>query len=105
MPVEAGVDEIALAFTADAYSRTYKSRAVTIAAVTRGSPLTTRRGIRLVPDRVVKDARTSLVLPPVTDHHPTHALDAALDGIAARYGPRTAGLVALQLEYQRASPR
>ena len=96
--VDEGVDEIALALTADAYSRTYQSQAVTVAG--RPDALTTRRGIRLVPDRAAKDAGTDLVLGSVERERPTQALDASLDGIAERYGRRTAAFVALQLEYR-----
>ena len=94
--VDEGVDEIALAFTADAYSRTYRSRAL---AVSPGGQLVrTRRGLRLVtsPLPAAKSNRVSLG---VADAHPALAVDRALDGIAARYGRRTAAFVALQLEY------
>jgi len=99
IPVKDGVDEIALALTADAYSRTYRSRVVTIAD--HQQALTTRRGLRLVPDRAAKDAHTNVVLAPVTGERPAQALDAALDDIAVRYGERTAAFVALQSEYKR----
>lgn len=97
IPVENGVDEIALAFTADAYSRTYRSRALTIG---HGAPVTTRGGLRLVPDRTTEEARPDALLA-MANERPARALDAALDGIAERYGAGTAAFVALQLEYQR----
>jgi hypothetical protein len=95
--VEDGVDEIALALAADAWSRTYRSRAVTSAP----SPVTTRRGLTLVPD---EDAVRHRALPPLPTEHPARALDAALAGIGERYGEATAAFVALQLEYPWRSP-
>jgi putative intracellular protease/amidase len=97
VPVEAGVDEIALALTADAYSRTYRSHALTVAATP--APLTTRRGLTLVPDRAAGTSVVDHMLPPVRTRHPAEALDASLVDLAHRYGPRTAAFVALQLEY------
>lgn len=99
IPVAEGVDEIALALTADIYSRTYRSHAFTLAE--RRDVLTTRRGIQLVPDQAAGNARVDLVLPAVSAERPTRALETALDDVAKRYGKRTAAIVALQLEYQR----
>ena len=90
--VEDGVDEIALALVADAYSRTYRSRAVTAAA----GPVTTRHGLTLVPDG---DSVAGRVPPPMPTDHPARALDEALADIGTRYGEPTAAFVALQLEY------
>ncbi len=97
VPVESGVDEIALAFTVDAFSRTYRSQAVTVSR--DGRPLRTRRGLELLPDRSASTAPAGAMLTPVSGEQPTRALDAALAGIAGRYGPSTAAWVALQLEY------
>ncbi len=97
IPVADGADEIALALTADAYSRTYRSHALTVAG--NRDPLMTRRGIQLLPDRAASDAQAYVVLAPATGEQPVRALDAALMDIAARYGQRTAEFVALQLEY------
>ncbi len=95
--VEPGVDEIALALTADAYSRTYRSHALALSSDL--APVATRRGLELLPDRALdpKSARTAL--PPVPTSEPALALDRALAGIAERYGEDTADVVALQLEY------
>jgi putative intracellular protease/amidase len=48
--LEAGMDEVSLAMIADAWSRTYRSQAVTLAA----SPptITTANGVRVLPDRI-----------------------------------------------------
>ena len=94
-----GVDEVSLALVADAWSRTYRSRAVTFAG-TAGAQQT-RTGIRIVPDQVATSWPAAQLLPVIGDRQPAHALDQALHGIAARYGMRTADFVAMQLEYPR----
>jgi putative intracellular protease/amidase len=94
-----GVDEVALALVADAWSRTYRSRAVTFAGT--ASAQQTRNGIRIVPDQVVPSWPAERRLPALGERPPAVALDQALHGIAARYGRRTADLVAMQLEYPR----
>lgn len=94
------IDEVSLALVADAWSRTYRSSALTFAA--QGSALRSRHGARIVPDRVAADWPADRTLAPVSDR-PARALDHALAGIEARYGGRTADFVATQLEYSRAS--
>ena len=96
-----GVDEVSLALVADAWSRTYRSRAVTFSH-TDGAQQS-RNGIRIVPDQVVASWPRGRLLPAPGDRQPARALDEALDGIAARYGMRTADFVAMQLEYPRRS--
>ena len=64
-----------------------------------------RNGIRIVPDQVAASWPAERLLPAVGDRPPARALDEALDGIAARYGMRTADFVAMQLEYPRTDDR
>lgn len=125
IPIRDGVDEIALSLTADAYSRTYRSSAHAIAAA--DAPVTTRRGLRILPDVVssalIPRGATRQHMPvasqgpgtyehepvangdpvdylvPLREDLPARALDDALAGITQRYGPRTSAFVALQLEY------
>ena len=103
MELTPGVDEVSLALVADAWSRTYRSRAMTFsrtdgrlraATAFASSPIgSSRAGLR------------SELLPAIGDRQPAGALDEALRGITARYGVRTADFVAMQLEYPRqASP-
>jgi putative intracellular protease/amidase len=92
------IEEVSLAVVADAWSRTYRSNAVTYAA--RAGALQTRHGARIVPDRIAADWPAERTLPAVSDR-PAQALDEALAGIEARYGTRTADFVATQLEYPR----
>lgn len=92
-----GMDEVSLALTADAWSRTYRSRAVTLAA----GPVTSRNGVRILPDEAGADWPEARRLPAVGERPPVRALDETLDGIEGRYGARTANVVAMQLEYPR----
>jgi putative intracellular protease/amidase len=94
-----GVDEVSLALVADAWSRTYRSQALTFAR-TAGA-LRSRNGIRILPDEVATDWPAARRLPEIGDRKPAEALDSALGGIAARYGTRTTDFVAMQLEYPR----
>ena len=94
-----GVDEVSLALVTDAWSRTYRSQAVTFAG-TAGAQQT-RNGIRIYPDQVVASWPAGQLLPSLGDQKPAEALDNALHGITARYGTRTTDFVAMQLEYPR----
>jgi len=98
VPVAPGVDEIALALTADAWSRTGRSRAYALSA--SDAPLQTRNGLTVLPDRVAggKD-RVDVTLPAFNLAQSARVLDQALDGIAARFGRSTAYGVALSFEY------
>ncbi|MBL8200407.1 MAG: DJ-1/PfpI family protein [Chromatiales bacterium] len=100
LPVTEGMDEIALALTADAFSRTYRSRAYTVAEF--AGPVRTRAGLALLPDRVKGDDALPRYLREPFEGRSTQALDAALTDIAALYGRSTANFVGLQLEYPRA---
>lgn len=95
VPLTPGMDEVSLALTADAWSRTYRSRVETVAA----GPVETQGGVRVLPDRATGGPAGRRL--DGADLPPAQALDAALAGIEARYGRRTADVVALQLEYPR----
>jgi len=97
--LEPGMDEVSLALVADAWSRTYRSSAATYAA----SPdaVETMNGVRVVPDRAGTDWPDARSVSTFPDRRPADALDRVLDAIAARYGDRTAHVVAMQLEYPR----
>jgi transcriptional regulator GlxA family with amidase domain len=94
-----GVDEVSLALVADAWSRTYRSRAVTFSR--SAGAVFTRNGIRLIPDQVTSNWPAEHLLPAIGDQPPANALDDALRAISDRYGRRTADFVAMQLEYPR----
>lgn len=93
IPVHRGIDEIALALTADAHARTYRSQVLSIAS----APLLTRSGLRLIPDAAYSEPGMRPLS--LTNGPASHALQQALENIANRHGPATARLVALQLEY------
>jgi len=98
VPVAVGVDEIALAVTADAYSRTGRSHALSLAA--SGEPVATRHGLVLVPDRVVGGPDpVDRVLPGFDGTPSAQTFDQVLAAIATRYGRATAYGVALDFEY------
>ena len=94
-----GVDEVSLALVADAWSRTYRSRAVVFAGA--AGAVETRNGLRVVPDQVATSWPSERRLPAIGSRQPAAALDDALRGIASRYGAGTADFVAMQLEYPK----
>lgn len=104
VPVAAGIDEITLAFTADAWSRTERSRAYAVAGGT--APVLTRSGLAILPERVSGGANPpDLMLPALAADVPAgRALDQVLGDIAGRYGSRTAYRVALDFEYPSYQP-
>jgi putative intracellular protease/amidase len=94
-----GVDEVSLALVADAWSRTYRSRAVTFAGTAGAQP--TRNGLRILAHQVAANWPAERLLPAIGELPPAKALDQALLGIESRYGMPTADFVAMQLEYPR----
>ncbi|AYN20048.1 DJ-1/PfpI family protein [Alcaligenes aquatilis] len=90
-----GLDEVSLALRADAWSRTYRSNVVTFSAT--GDAVESRHGFRIIPDERTATTHSNPVS--ALKHKPADALDQTLADIAARYGGRTADVVALQLEY------
>lgn len=98
VPLTAGMDEIALALTADPYSRTGRSHAYTLSA--SADPVQTRNGLVVIPDRVVGGAKpVKYVLPAFDDMPSARWLPRSLDGILLRYGQTVAYGVALDFEY------
>ncbi len=93
LPLAEGFDEIALAYTSDAYTRTHRSRVLAVGAA--DAPLASRHGLKVLPDRVAGAPGTPAVMLPAPDS----SLDRVLAHIAASFGPRTAHRVALEFEY------
>ncbi|RAZ92613.1 transcriptional regulator [Mesorhizobium hawassense] len=102
IPLTPGMDEVSLALAADAWSRTFRSGAVTFAA--KDGAVVSRDGIRILPDRVAADWPADRKVRAMADIPPAKALDRTLADITARYGARTTDFVAMQLEYPRARP-
>jgi putative intracellular protease/amidase len=94
-----GVDEIALALTADVYSRTYRgTRAYTVAPSDK--PVQTIGGLVLVPDRVLGgDSAPDRMLPPFDSASSLQVLEMALKRVATEYGWAAAASAAYDLEY------
>lgn len=102
IPLTTGMDEVSLALTADAWSRTFRSGAVTFAA--KDGAVVSRAGIRILPDQVASDWPADRRVSAMRDMPSAKALDRTLEDITARYGARTTDLVAMQLEYPRTQP-
>lgn len=97
VPVGEGVDEIALALQADAYSRTSLGEVVTIG--TGAAALRGRNGLTIHPRAPGPAARVDRMLAPPSADAPAKTIERALADIAIRFGRPTAEIVALQLEY------
>ena len=92
--VDQGVDEVALGFMVDAYSKTELTTAIAFGG--DGGFVQSRHGLRLLPGIFAGTA--GLVLEPQGDK-PVQLLDRELARIASRYDRSTAALVALTMEY------
>lgn len=97
--LEPGMDEVSLTLVADAWSRTYRSNAISYAGSL--DAVVTMSGIRIVPDWAGVDWPKDRRVSTFPDRKPAEALDLVLDAIAVRYGNSTTGVVAMQLEYPR----
>jgi hypothetical protein len=98
--LEQGVDEVSLASVADAWSRTYRSRALTFAPA---PAVVTANGLRILPDRNTQDWQDDQVVSIFPGQRPAIALDQVLQAITGRYGEGTTNVVAMQLEYPRST--
>lgn len=94
--VDQDVDEIALGFMVDAYSRTELTKPVAVGG--GGGLVQSRHGLRLLPQAPAAGAGAAAVLQPQSDA-PARSLDRELARIASRYDRSTAALVALTMEY------
>ncbi len=87
-----GFDGIAFALQADAWSRTYRSR---LAAHNLNGRAISAESVIFI----TQTGRQTVKVLPASSGAPFAVLDANLEAIAERYGPRTADFVATQLEY------
>ncbi len=98
IPVKAGDDEIALALTAETYSRTGITMAFAVAA--SKEPLRLAHGLVLLPDRVAGGPDpVDRTLAPLDASQATRALGISLADISKTYGRQAARNVALFMEY------
>jgi transcriptional regulator GlxA family with amidase domain len=95
------IDEVAMALVADAWSRTFRSRAVTFTRTTEA--VRTRSGLRLFAARISSSWAAPRRIAAIERQKPSAALDEALRDIGVRYGAHTTDFVAMQLEYPRRS--
>jgi transcriptional regulator GlxA family with amidase domain len=92
-----GMDGVSLALMADAWSRTFRSRVVTYAALP--DAVETRFGMRIHPERAISGEMPPPWLEALDPDKPARVLEDALADIRNRYGRDTQSLVATQLEY------
>lgn len=97
VPVAEGVDEIALALTVDAYSRTALSKVVTIG--TGSEAVRSRHGLVIHPLASSRASAVGHMLPPPGSDVPAQTMERALAHIADQFDRPTADIVALQVEY------
>jgi putative intracellular protease/amidase len=98
VPISNGMNDVALALAADAYSRTYRSQVLSISPST--ADVLTRGGLLIVPDRFSGGPKVpNRILRLPANIKPVAVLDAALKDIAQKYGRRTSAFVAAQMEY------
>jgi putative intracellular protease/amidase len=98
VPVSAGVDEISVAFVAEAYSATLRAQVHTIAQTS--APVRTLGGLMLVPDRIAGQGKQLDLMLPEPDGTPAaQVFDKAIGDIATRYGKSAARFVVLEAEY------
>jgi transcriptional regulator GlxA family with amidase domain len=102
--VAPGFDEIALAFTVDAISRSIRGRAFT--ASEDGAPVTGRQGLRISVDRpyaAIETGTREIALPsPLLP--PASALDSAIVRLTSWYGSDAAELISLGMEHPIGRP-
>jgi transcriptional regulator GlxA family with amidase domain len=92
IPVQDGVDEIALSLVADGLARTWRAQPIVLAD---GAQVMSRFGLRILTGAGPVDRVEPL------PEDGASAIDATLAAIGARYGAATADFVAVQLEYDR----
>lgn len=103
VPVADGVDEIAVALTAEAYSNTLRSKVKLIGAKTK--EIRTKGGLVLVADAVEGDGTNVDFRLADFDATPSGQIpDKVLADITRRYGARTARFVVLDWEYPGQAP-
>lgn len=93
-PLTEGVDEIALALTADAWGRSYRTKV--IATHRSLAPVRSKRGLVIVPDDTPRKGRFVV---PIRKGPAAAQLDAAIRDVADRYGTAAARHARLGLEY------
>ena len=101
VPVSTGIDEIAVALTANVYSRTYRGvKAWTVSA--SAEPVRTLGGLTLMPDRVAgAPGGPDRTLAWTRGTPSVQVLEEVLDRVSKEYGQIAAASAAYDLEYAR----
>lgn len=94
IPIDDGVDEVALALRADAWGRSYRTTVLTT-RVSR-TPVISRHGLTILPDAEAEPGR--YVIPNGAEPAAVQ-LDAAIAAMGVRYGPAASRLATLGMEY------
>ena len=98
LQVTAGIDDVTLALTVDAFGRTPQLNVLALTATT--ATVVTRHGLTILSDRNLREGRAPDRTIDVRETAPpAAALDAALAAIGAEFGDATAASIAAQLEY------
>lgn len=87
-----GMDEVGFAIYLDAFSRTYRSKVLTVSE----APITTANGVQIFPDLKINPKPSQTIK---YEDDKQFIVDEVLQKISNRFGVDTASLVALQLEY------
>ncbi len=93
--IKEDVDELGLAIVSDAYSRTYRSNAISISDK---EFIISKNGLKIISDSKLEQ-KVDLILSEKFLNQGENTLKESLLNIENRYGKRTAAFVALQLEY------
>jgi transcriptional regulator GlxA family with amidase domain len=96
VPLADGVDEIALAFTADVWSRTSLSEAIVMGE----AAVRSLHGLTIRPTARPGEVNVDEMLPALSTHMPAQTATRQLDRIAERFGNPTADIVAVAMEYR-----
>jgi transcriptional regulator GlxA family with amidase domain len=94
VPLSDGIDEIALAFRADIWGRTYQTKVVTTQTPRAG--IRSRRGLAVVPDAEPNAAHYAV---PAYEGAPAGQIETALADLHRRYGSAAERFARLGLEY------
>ena len=98
LPLKDEIDEIALGFTADAFSHTGHSRVVLLSP--NAAAVRTRHGLTILADGFSDGLqKTTRLLPPLSSSSPAKALDRSLETISQWYGRAAAYVAARMMEY------
>jgi putative intracellular protease/amidase len=98
VPLTPGVDDIALALTAEAYSDTMRGTVYAVAP--SAAPIKTRNGLMFIPDRVAGQGTPIDLMLPAWDAMPSaYFQQKVIDDITRLYGKATARFVILDWEY------